>query len=94
MTTGLEIAMGLLTGAECGHILYGRLPSRMTTRKFADEHDKKQNLMALYESICFGTILALIIAIAMRSWLVFIIAMVILLGVSALYLNDIYRWWS
>lgn len=89
----LEIALGVLTGAECSHFFFGRLPSRMTTRKFTDEHDRKQNLIALVESCFMGFILALIVSLVMRSWIVFFIAITVMSLLALLYLNDIKGWW-
>lgn len=91
--TGLEIALGVLTGAECSHLFYGRLPSRMTTRKFADDKDKAENLKAIYESIGIGFLLALVVAYAMKSYLVFGIAIFMIIALAVLYLNDLMGWW-
>jgi len=91
--SALEVVVGILTGAESSHLFYGRLPSKMTTRKFADERDIKVNLEAIGESLFIGIILAIVVAYFMKSSVVFIIAMIIMVMLTILYLNDIYKWW-
>lgn len=90
---GLEIALGLLTGAEASHFFFGRLPSRMTTRKFTNEEDKRQNQIALTESLIMGSVLALIIGSVMKSWIIPILAFSIMGLLALIYMNDIKGWW-
>lgn len=93
MISGLEVALGLLTGAEASHLFYGRLPSKMTTRKFATGEDKQNNLTAIGESVVVGLFLAGVVAYAMKSLAVFGIALAMMVFVGCLYLNDIFEWW-
>ena len=91
----LEVVVGILTGAEASHFFFGRLPSKATTRSpFGQQENFKQdNKTALMESVVMGSVLALLVAGVMKSWIVAVIAFTIMGLLALLYLNDIERWW-
>jgi hypothetical protein len=93
---GLSITTGLITGMEGAHFFSSRLPSAMTTRKFAD---RPEDLASLQQGIVEATVLSLTTAGAISGiykwahikywWIPFMTNIFVTATMAGLYWNDI-----
>jgi hypothetical protein len=93
---GLAITTGLITGMEGAHFFSSRLPSAMTTRKFAD---RPEDLQALQQGIMEATVLSIGTAGAISGiykwarikywWIPLMTNIFITATMATLYWNDI-----
>lgn len=93
---GLSVTTGLITGMEGAHFFSSRLPSAMTTRKFAD---RPEDLASLQQGIIEATVLSLTTAGAISGifkwakikywWIPFMTNIFVTAAMAGLYWNDI-----
>jgi hypothetical protein len=96
MELGLSITTGLITGLEGAHFFSARLPSAMTTKKFAD---RPEDLANLQQGIAEAVVLSLVTAgaisgiykwVKIRYWWIPLATNIVVTSVLAgLYLNDL-----
>jgi len=84
-----EYLIGIFTALAEEHFFSARLPSRMTSKKFAqNDEDRKHLLEGLLESNVLSFIIIIAVYLLTKSKIAVIVPLIILAVLNILYLND------